>query len=177
MQNRYEVKNKMTHFRHKPGSKSAFRHLKVPFPDVTTFDAVVRSLVMKNPLGCTSYMSGKKNHPPIEKVREMYTAKFVYEDVKGKRVGSGSEVYDTVEGYQYGIAAVISNLANSAAHRGKVRHRPGADLFSVILKCHDPDGELYFLSIARNRVTVSSFSDDGIRKRVERWADGIPAMA
>jgi hypothetical protein len=86
-------------------------------------------------------------------------------------------VYDTVEGYEYGIAAVISNIANSVAHRGKVRYRPGADLVSVILKCHDTDGELYFLSIARNRVTVSSYSDDGIRKRVERWADSGPEMA
>jgi hypothetical protein len=51
-----------------------------------------------------------------------------------------------------GIAAVISNMANSAAHRGKVQHRPGADLFSEILKCHDTDGEVYFMSIARNRV-------------------------
>jgi hypothetical protein len=94
MQNRYEVKNKMTLFRHKPGSKSAFRHLKVPFPDVTAFDAVVRSLVMKNPLDCTSYMSGKKNHPPVEKVREMYTAKFVYEDVKES--GSGADLRYTI---------------------------------------------------------------------------------
>lgn len=86
-------------------------------------------------------------------------------------------MYDTVEGYQYSMAAVISNMANSAAHRGKVRHKPGADLFSVILKCHDPNGELYFLSIARNRVTVSSFSDDWIRKRVGRWADGVPETA
>jgi hypothetical protein len=81
----------MTQFRRKPGTKSAYRRLKTPIADVTTFDAIVRSLIAKNPLACTSYMSGKKNHPPVEKVREMYTAKFVYEDKKGKRVGTGSE--------------------------------------------------------------------------------------
>ena len=101
----------------------------------------------------------------------MYTAKFVYEDPDGKRIGTGQEMYNSVEGYQYGIAAVITNMANIAAHRGKVRHIPDADLFSVILKCHDPDGELYFLSIARDRVTVSSYTDDEIRRRVERWTD------
>ena len=68
-------------------------------------------------------------------------------------------------------------MANIAAHRGKVRHIPDTDLFSVILKCHDPNGELYFLSIARNRVTLSSYSDDGIRARVEKWADGVPELA
>ena len=26
---------------------------------------------------------------------------------------------------------------------------PDADLFSVMLKCHDPDGEFYYLSLAR----------------------------
>jgi hypothetical protein len=106
----------------------------------------------------------------------MYTAKFVYETAGGKRVGSSSEIYNSVEGYQTGIAAVISNMANIAAHGGKVRHLPGADLFSVTLKCHDPNDELYFLSIARNRVTLSSYSDERIRKRVETWADGVPAL-
>jgi hypothetical protein len=144
---------------------------------VTTFDAIVRSLIAKNPLACTSYMSGKKNHPPVEKVREMYTAKFVYEDAKGKRIGTGLEMYNSVEGYRYGIAAVISNMANIAAHRGKARHTPDADHFSVILKCNDPEEERYFLSLGRNRVTVSSYSNEAIRKRVERWADSIPAMA
>lgn len=166
----------MAHFNQKPGTKSAFRYLKKPFPDATAFDTIVRSLVMNNPLGCTSYRSGKRNHPPVEKVREMYTAKFVYEDPNGKRIGTGQEMYNSLEGYQYGIAAVISNMANLAAHRGKVRHMPDADLFSVILKCHDSDGELYFLSIARDRVTVSSYTDDGIRRRVERWTDGVPAL-
>jgi hypothetical protein len=151
--------------------------LKKPLLDATTFDAVVRSLIMNNPLRCTSYWSRRKNHRPVEKVREMYTAKFVYEDPNGKRIGTGQEMYDSLEGYQYGIAAVISNMANIAAHRGKVRHIPDTDHFSVILKCHDPDGELYFLSIARDRVTVSSYTDDGIRRRVERWSDGVPALA
>ena len=167
----------MTHFRQRAGTKSAVRRMKNPFPDMMAFNAVVRSLILNNPLGCTSYRSAKKHHPPVEKVREMYTAKFLYENAEGKRVGSGSETYYTIDGYQYGIAAVISNMANIAAHDGKARHIPGADLFSVTLKCHDPDDELYFLSIARNRVTLSSYSDDGIRARVEKWADGVPELA
>ena len=167
----------MTHFNQRPGTKSACHLLKKPFPDVAAFDAVVRSLVMNNPLGCTSYFSGRRNHPPCQKVREMYTAKFVYENRDGKRIGTGQEMYDSVRGYEYGIAAVISNMANVAAHRGTVRHIPEDDLFSVILKCHDEGGELYFLSIARDRVTVSSYTDDGIKRRVERWSDGVPELA
>jgi len=169
-------KNTMKQFRRKPGTKSAVHHLKTPFTDIMAFNTVVQSLIMKNPLGCTSWWTVKKHHPPLVKVREIYTAKFVYEDGKGKRIGSGSELYDTVEGYQYGIAAVISNMANIAAHRGKVRHIPASDRFSALLKCHNPNGEQFFLSIARNRVTLSSYSDDQIRKKVEQWADDVLTM-
>ena len=72
---------------------------------------------------------------------------------------------------------VISNMANIATHRGKNRHLPEADHYSVILKCHDPNDEIYFLSLARDRVTISSYNDDAIRTRVEIWADSVPALA
>jgi hypothetical protein len=167
----------MRYFKPKPGTKSAVHILTTPFPDITAFDSVVRSLVLNNPLGCTSYMCAKRNHLPVEIVREMYTAKFVYLNTKGKQIGTGLDRYDSVEGYDIGIAAIISNMANIAAHRGKVRHLPGSDLFSVLMKCHDPDGELYFLSFARDRITLSSYKDDSIRKRIEKWTESVPALA
>jgi len=166
----------MKYFKQKPGTKSAVRIMNTPFPDITGFDTIVRSLVHQNPLGCTSYMTAKRNHPPVEVVREMYTAKFAYLNPDGKQIGRGLDMYDSIEGYQTGIAAVISNMANIASHRGKVKHIPGADLFSVLLKCHDPDGGMFFLSIARDRVTLASYSDDAIRTRVETWADSVPAL-
>ena len=167
----------MAKFRQKKGTNSAVRILKHPLPDITAFESVIQSLILKNPLGCVSYMSSGINHPPVERVREMYTAKFVYENANGKRVGSGSETYNTIDGYHTGIAAVISNMANIASHGGKVKHTPGADLFAVTLKCNDPKDGLFFLSIARDRVTLSSYSDEAIRVRVEKWADGVPGLA
>jgi hypothetical protein len=166
----------MSHFKQKPGTKSAIHCMKKPLPDIATFDAIVRALIMENPLGCTSYMYRRKNHPPIEKVRELYTAKFLYADPGGKRVGTGQETYNSVEGYQYGVAAVLSHMANFAAHAGKARHTPSQDLFSVILNCHDPGGEVYFLALARDRVTVASYEDDVIREKVEVWTDSVPAL-
>ena len=167
----------MAHFNQRPGTKSAFPTLKKPIPDAAAFDAIVRSLVLNNPLGCTSYRTRRNVHKPVEKVRERYTAKFVYEDQDKKQTGNGQETYNSFEGYQYGISAVITNMANIAAHSGKVRHIPDADLFSVILKCHDPDGEMYFLSLARDRITVSSYTNDEIRRRVERWTYSAPVLA
>jgi hypothetical protein len=166
----------MRYFKPKPGTKSAVRILDTPFPDITAFDTVIRSLILNNPLGCTSYISAKRNHRPVEIVREMYTAKFVYLNPEGKQVGRGLDMYDSVEGFETGIAAVISNMANTASHRGKVRHLPAADHFSVLLKCHDPNGELYFLSLARNRITLASYSDDTILHRVEKWTHSVPTL-
>jgi hypothetical protein len=122
------------------------------------------------------YMQAGRNHPPVEKVRERYTAKFVYEDMQGKQVGNGLDMYSSVEGYQYGIAAVISNMANVAAHGGKARHDLASDHFSITLKCNDPACGLFFLNLSRERLTISSYSDDALLDRVRDWADGIPAL-
>lgn len=167
----------MRQFTPKRGTKSAVRILDRPFADIGSFNAVVRELILKNPLGCTSYLSTKKHHPPLVKVRERYTAKFVYEDGEKKQVGSSSEVYDSVEGYEDGIHAVMANMANASAHRGRIRHVPGSDHYSVILKCHDAGGEFFFLGIARDRITVASYTDDAILKSVARWSDHFDAPA
>lgn len=167
----------MPDFRPRPNTKRSSRRLKTPIADIAAFTAIIRSLMFTNPLGCTSYNSHLRAQPPIQKVREMYTAKFEYRNEKGKRVGTTIEMYDSVEGYETGIASVIANMANREAHRGKVKRLPDADLFSVMLKCHDPMGELYYLNIARDRMTLSSYSDDAIRERVERWVAGVPALA
>ncbi len=157
--------------------KCANRILKSPVTDISAFAALVRSLIRLNPLGCTSYSSVRRNYPPVKVIRERYTAKFVYTNPAGKRIGTSSEVYDSVDGYETGIAAMISNLANIQAHRGKCRHVQESDLFSAILKCHDPDDGIYFVCLARNSIAVSSYTGDSIRKKVEMWADSVPALA
>lgn len=166
----------MPDFRPKPNTMRSYRRLKTPIADIAAFTTIVRSLVFTNPLGCTSYNTHRRTYPPIQKVREMYTAKFEYRNEKGKRIGTTIEMYDSTEGYETGISAVIANVANREAHRGKVKHLPSADLFSVMLKCHDPNNELYYLNIARDRMTLTSYTDDAIRKKVEKWVDGVPEL-
>lgn len=167
----------MPDFRLRPGTKSVHHRMKVPIADITVFDRIVQTLIQQNPLGCTPYFARLHHHPPIEKLREMYTARFEYRNERRKRIGSTIEVYDSVEGYGTGIASVISNMANIASHRAKPRHLPDADLFSVMLRCHDRDGEFYFLNISRDRITLSSFREEAIRKKVQAWADSVPALA
>jgi hypothetical protein len=157
--------------------KSAVRRLANPIVDVVAFSAVVQNVILNNPFGCVSYMTAGVNHPPVEKTRETYTAKFVYEDANAKRIGSGSETYNTVAGFNAGIASVIANATNIAAHGASPIHDMESDTYSATLKCHDPNGELYFVTIARDKVTISSFTEPAIQTRIETWADGVPDLA
>jgi hypothetical protein len=166
----------MPDFRLRPGTKSVHHRMKVPIADIMVFDRIVQTLIQRNPLGCTPYFARLHHPPPVEKLREQYTARFEYRNERRKRIGSTIEVYDSVEGYGTGIASVISNMANIASHRAKPRHLPDADLFSVMLLCHDRDGEFYFLNISRDRITLSSFREEAIRKKVEAWTETIPEL-
>jgi len=157
--------------------KSAVRNLASPITDVAAFNAIIQSVILNNPFGCVSYMSSGVNHPPVEKSRESYTARFVYQDTNAKRVGSNSENYNTIAGYNAGIAAVLANAANSTAHGGTPVRNSEADAFTVSLKCHDPNGELYSVNFSRQQVTISSYEDDSIRTVIETWADGVSALA
>lgn len=170
-------RNIMADFTQKTNIKSAVRKLAEPIPDVTAFNTIVQSVITTNPFGCVSYMASGVNHQPVEKSREAYTAKFVYQDEDANRIGSGSESYNTMAGFTAGAAAILANTANNAAHGGSVYHDVEKDTFSVTLKCHDPSGETYFVTLSRQQVTISSYEDDGIRTVIETWADGVTALA
>ena len=167
----------MADFMQNTNVKSAVRRLANPIADVASFDAIIQSVILNNPFGCVSYMSSGTNHPPVEKTRESYTARFVYQDTEAKKVGSTSESYGTIAGFNAGIAAVIANTANNTAHGGTPIRNPEADTFTASLKCHDPNGEMYIVNFSRRQVTISSYEDDAIRTVIETWADGVPALA
>lgn len=156
--------------------KSATRKLAEPIADIDTFSGIVQTVISTNPFGCVSYMASGAAHPPVEKTRESYTAKVVYQDSDAKTVGRTADTYDTIEGFNAGIAAVLANTANSTAHRGTPVRNADTDSFSATLKCHDPNGELYFVNFSRQQVSISSYEDDAIRTRIETWADGVPAL-
>jgi len=157
--------------------KSSVRKLAEPIADIDAFSTIVQNVILNNPFGCVSYMSGGVNHPPVEKTRESYTARIVYTDALGKSVGRASETYSTIAGFNAGITAVLANAANNTAHGGTPERDPGADSYSATLKCHAPSGEIYLVNFSRQQVTLSSYEDDAIRTVLETWADGVPALA
>jgi len=166
----------MADFTQNTNVKSAARKLAEPITDIDAFNAIVQSVILNNPFGCVSYMSSGASHPPVEKIREAYTARIVYQDSDAKTIGRGAETYSTITGFNAGIAAVLANTANTTAHGGTPAHNADADSYSATLKCHDPTGEMFYVNFSRQQVTISSYEDDGIRTRIETWADGVPAL-
>ena len=167
----------MADFTQNTNVKSAVRKLANPIADVDAFNTIVQNVILNNPFGCVSYMSSGASHPPVEKTKESYTARFVYQDTEAKTVGKGSESYNSITGFAAGITAVLANTANNTAHAGTPVHDAASDSYSATLKCHDPNGELYIVNFSRQQVSVSSYEDDAIRTVIETWADGVPALA
>ena len=158
-------------------TKTAVRELASPIPDVTAFNTIVQSVITDNPFGCVAYMTAGENHAPVEKSREWYTARLVYEDGNAKTIGNGSHRFSTLAGFNAGVTALLAAAAVSTAHGGSALHDAENDSFTATLNCHDPNGELFMVTFSRTRVTLTSYSDDAIRTSVETWADTVPALA
>jgi hypothetical protein len=158
-------------------TKTAVRELASPIADVTAFNLIVQSVITDNPFACVEYMTAGENHAPVEKTREGYTARIVYEDGNAKTVGTGSHKFSTLAGFNAGVTALLAAAAVSTAHAGTALHDAENDAFAATLKCHDANGELYMVNFSRDRVTLTSYSDEAIRTAVETWADTVAALA
>jgi hypothetical protein len=167
----------MADFVQKANIKSAVRTLADPIADVAAFDAIVQSVIATNPFACVEYMTAGNIHAPVEKTRESYVAKLVYENVDAKNVGRASDTYNTMDGYTTGIAARLADATTSAAHGGTAVHDVANDTFSATLKCNDEGGEQFYVTFNRSQVVLSSYEDDAIRTKVETWADSVAALA
>ena len=167
----------MADFVQNSATKSAVRKLASPIANVAAFNSIVESVITGNPFACVAYMTAGLNHQPVEKNREAYTAHIVYQDSDAKIVGTDSARYNTIAGFNAGISATLAAAAITAAHAGTPVHDEEADTYSATVKCHDPNGEIYMVTFSRGQVTLTSYSDDGIRTKVETWADRVPALA
>ena len=157
--------------------KNAVRLLANPIADVGTFDTIIGSVITDNPFACVAYMTAGVTHDPVEKTKETYTARIVYEDTNAKNVGTSVEKYNTIAGLNTGVAIIMANAPLATAHGGTATHDPDEDSYSATLKCHDANGELYMVNFSRERMTVTSYSDDAILAKVETWADTVAVLA
>ena len=85
--------------------------------------------------------------------------------------------YNSIAGFAAGVAILMANAPLATAHGGTAIHDPDEDSYSATLKCHDANGELYFVNFSRDRMIVASYSEDAILAKVETWADTIAGLA
>jgi len=167
----------MADFIQKTTVKSAVRALANPVADVATFNTIVQSVITTNPFACTAYESAGVSHQPVEKTKESYTAKIVYQDSDAKTVGTESGRYTTIAGFNAGAAAILADTDLTTAHGGDPVRDIANETYSAVLKCHDANGEIYIVTFSRESVSLTSYSDDAIRTKLETWADTVAALA
>jgi len=160
-------------------NKTAVRDLTVPIADVTSFNALIESVIADNPFGCVGYTTkAGETIAPVVRNREHYTAKVDFLDGEGKRVGTVSLQSPSIAAFNANASEVLANTALAAAMGATdaLRNGPGETYYAQ-LKCHDPSGDDYYVTFTRRTVRVSSYQDDAIKDAVETWADDVPALA
>jgi hypothetical protein len=158
-------------------TKTAVRNLAVPIADVSAFNTIVSGVIATNPFGCTGYDISGVPQDAVIKSREAYVAKVVYEDNEAKAVGNATAKCPTVVAFNTAVANILANAALATAMGGDAIRDTEGESYSATLKCHDPSGEIYYVSFTRDTVRISSYSDDAIVATVEAWADTVTALA
>ena len=167
----------MADFNQKTVVKTAVRELANPIADVSAFNTIVQAVITDNPFGCIAYTEAGVTHQPVEKTKEAYVAKVIYQDGEGKTTGTDSCKFNSVAGFNAGAAALLASTALATAHTGTAVRDPDNESYSATLKCRDPNGEIFMITFGRKSVSLTSYSDDGIRTKVETWADTVAALA
>jgi hypothetical protein len=158
-------------------TKSAVRRLTDPLADVTAFDTIVQGVVTNNPFQCVGYNYGGIDHPPVEQSKAGYTARIVYQDALAKTVALITVRSPTTAGFTAVANRILADTQITAALGGTPVRDFGNEKYTATLKCHDANGEIYYVNFSRDQVSLTSYSDEAIRSRLETWADTVAALA
>lgn len=157
-------------------TRSAVRKLAAPLADVTAFDNIVQGVITNNSFGCTPYNQAGADHAGIERSRQGYTARVLYLDGNGKAVALITVRSPTIAGFTAVANQIAADTTIATALGGTAFRDSDNERFTTTLKCHDTNGEIYYVNFSRDQVTLTSFSDETIRSRVETWADTVTAL-
>ncbi|KAF1078212.1 hypothetical protein [Methanogenium sp. MK-MG] len=166
----------MADFIQTTNTKSAVRDLTIPIADITAFNALVQDIIDTNPFGCTSYTEKGVPIDPVTRSQERYDAKIVYENLEADTIGDVSMQVASVAAFGTAASHVMDDDTLATAIGGTQSRDTGKDSFSCKLKCHDANSEIYYVTLSRDRIRVSSYTDDAICAAVETWADAKPAL-
>jgi hypothetical protein len=91
----------------------------------------------------------------------------VYENAEAKTIGTVGIKANTSAGFTTAISNTTANAALTTAMGGTPSHDSSEDSFSVSLKCHHSNGELFTVSIKRDAIVLSSYEADAILTGLE----------
>ena len=157
-------------------TKTAIRPLAEPLADVTAFGNLVQGVIATNPFQCVTYNAKGVNHAPVEKTKETYTARIIYQDPDAVLVGIITIRAPTIAAFTAVANHIIADAAIATAIGGTAVRDSDNEKYTATLKCHDQNGEIYFVDFSRSQVRLSSYSDDAIKSKVETWADTVAAL-
>jgi hypothetical protein len=172
-----QEKKRMADFIETSNTKTATRELASTVADAEKFQNIIRSAIDNNPFSCVDYIHNSTSHTGVEINRESYTAKFVFEDNAAEKIGSLSIKCPTVSAMNNAISTILAYADLAAAIGGDPVRDADSDTYSCQLKCHDANGEIYYVTFSRETVRVSSYQDDAILAKVETWADTVAELA
>jgi len=158
-------------------TKSAVRKLATPLADVTAFDNLVQGVITNNPFQCVAYNAQGVNHDPVEQSKQGYTARVIYQDTDAKTIAVITTRAPTIASFTSVANHIVADTVAATAIGGTPIRDLAHEKYAASLKCHDANGEIYFVNFSRDQVTLTSFSDEAIRSRVETWADTVAALA
>ncbi|MBP2146257.1 hypothetical protein J2129_001711 [Methanofollis sp. W23] len=158
-------------------NKTSVRTLTAPVVDAETFNGIIENVLTNNPWGCTPWEGAGESHDGVEKASEAYTARIVYEDEFGGVIGNASARAPTLAGFDAAKTELLGNTALESAVGGHAVADPDRESYACRLRCHDANGEVYFVAFSRTSVRISSYEDDAISDAIETWADGVAALA
>lgn len=167
----------MADFVSKSVVKRVERVLATPFASKTTLNSLISTILADNPWGCTPYISGGESLPAVMKSSESYSGTIVFENTEGKQVGKVSVRAPTAASFDTVVSKILADSSLGSAMGATGSHDSSDDVFSVTLKCHAPNGELYNVTFRRDKVSISSFESDSILTTIESWADTVSDLA
>jgi len=158
-------------------TKTAVRAIATPIANAAAIKTIADTIVSTNPFGCTSYEVGGVTMDPVTITRQTYGAQIAYEDDDAKTVGYVNIRAPTTAAFATMKSEVLGDAEMTAAMDADPVNLAEKETYSITLRCHDPSGETYYLTLSRDRVRLSSYSDDDILSIIEGWADTVPALA
>ena len=69
-------------------------------------------------------MTAGATHDPVEKTKEGYTVKIIYQDSDAKTVGTLTDKFDTIAGFNAGVAVLMGSAPRATAHGGTTIYDP-----------------------------------------------------